>query len=233
MLCGSKPKPAKVSLNPSSLEPISLNFNGAVLKFDNNEGVFIMTDNPFQSSTKDNKKVLFYKAEIEEIKIRKEKKAEQLRLLKEQTNKLSDDIDTMKQLLACDIMDKEYLEDLKNMAGDYRENIIETLKEKSLDVEEIDVGSNKHSVRREEKDDIDEVKIKNDIIIENTENQTNQVSISDNGVKDPKIKHVEQYDTLDNASYVTKGGNTDMNKQITFHQTDKETIQVESIEPNN
>lgn len=130
LCCGSGTTARKVELKEIKLEPITLTFNGAVLSFNSEEGCFKQTENanPYH---KKKTKLPAIEAEIQNIDLQVIKQKERIEVLKKNLMDVKAKTDSLMQILQCDMLEMEYLEDLKANIGDYREAIEEVKQQKS------------------------------------------------------------------------------------------------------
>lgn len=117
----------KVSLENKILEPISINFSGPILKFNQLEGVFQLTDNPFAKKDNSKSKVDFNKlnADLQEIELRVEALKDVKERMTQNLQKITEETDWLQYMVKCDLLDKEYLEEMKENLGDYKQTIDE------------------------------------------------------------------------------------------------------------
>lgn len=144
MLCSSTiPKPIKVDLN--ALDNISLDLCGINLVFNKNEGVFkinnitLPSKQQIKSTQTNSESVSKLQLSLEERKLRIKEKNERTKDLQNKIKKLDEEIENLKDIIKLDLMDKSYLESLKDKMND--ENL----------VEDVDVHLNMSKKKEEEK----------------------------------------------------------------------------------
>ncbi len=122
MSCGGKQPIHKIDLENFPLEPVSLQLNQSVLKFNFEEGIFKQTENKSSNYKKKNN-TPFYLAEIENSKLSINRYNETIKKLKDGINDVETKKEKLLAMLKCDLAEKEYLEELKRAIGDYRQTI--------------------------------------------------------------------------------------------------------------
>lgn len=124
--CGKGPT-QKVTLENKMLDPISINFSGPVLRFNQLDGVFQLTENPFAKKDNSKSKVDLTKlsADLQEVELRIEALKEVKEKMLQNVKKITEDSEWLQYMVKCDLMDKEYLEEMKENLGDYKQTIDE------------------------------------------------------------------------------------------------------------
>lgn len=185
--CSSTKQAEKVLLDRSKLEPIKINLDGPVIKFDPIIGEFVVFENPYLDKEKEERKLIKIRGEIEEIEMRLQSKLQLKQEISNSLDKLKTDKENLTEMLRCDLLDKEYLENIKEHIGDYfdklqqaqmeleKERECKSLSEKSVSIrneEEIILENNssrkddneaRNQVKQKEEKQIDDVE---DIILE-------------------------------------------------------------------
>lgn len=128
MFCSStKPKPIKVDLN--ALDNISIDLSGINLVFNKNEGLFkinkssLPSKQQIKSSQTNSESISKLKLSLEERKLRIKEKTERTKDLESKIKRLDKEIENLKDIIKLDLMDKSYLESLKDQIND--ENLVE------------------------------------------------------------------------------------------------------------
>lgn len=257
MSCGGKQTIHKIDLKNFPLEPVTLQLNQSVLKFNIEEGVFKQTENKSSNYKKKNN-TPFYLAEIENSKLSINRYNETIKKLKDGINDVEIKKEKLLAMLKCDLAEKEYLEELKTAIGDYRQTIddIKEINDKSQSnmnenrsihteyVEEVNENSQHNFALDEMKKHLEEPegyqdqdsKNNNYRLDEDNIDDVNEVNeVNEEPVEEIEIKSVKQDDekTAEEKDNKQKNTKLEHNKVSSKNKNDEDNeFIVESTEEN-